>query len=204
MAANPEKRYTLEEYLELDFHSDERLEFWDGEIYNMSGVSANHAVIEINLIVALHAKLSGRRCRIFPANMRIKVPTLPPYRYGDLSALCGEPQYEKIGGLDTLLNPALIIEVLSASTEAHDRGEKFSHYQSIASFSEYLLIAQHRPHIVHLTKRDDQSWTHRELSDLSAVLHLHSLDCQLALSEIYENVSFEASANESPQPDDGR
>ncbi len=112
MAANPERRYTLEEYFELERKSEERYEFWGGELFCMSGVSADHAQIEINLVVSLSARFAGRRCRIFPANVRLKVPSAPPYRYADLSALCGEPQFEQIGGVDALTNPALIVEVL--------------------------------------------------------------------------------------------
>src|SRR2546425_713646 len=131
MSALPKPRYTLEEYLELDRTSEERLEYWDGEIFSMSGVSDEHSQIEVNITISLGSRLRPRGCRIFPANMRIKVPSAPPYRYGDLSALCGQPLFEKVGGVDVLLNPTLIIEILSASTEAYDRGDKFTHYQSI-------------------------------------------------------------------------
>lgn len=197
MAANVEKKYTLEEYLELDRNSEERLEYWQGEIFNMSGVSPNHALVEVNFTINIGNQIAGRKCRIFPANVRIKVPSMPPYRYGDLSALCGEPQFEKIGGVEALTNPSLIIEVLSPSTEAYDRGEKFSHYQSIPNFSEYLLVAQHRPHIVHLVKQDDGAWIHREFNDLDAVLKLASLDCEITLRDIYQNVSFASTETEN-------
>src|SRR2546421_6713201 len=170
------KHYTLEEYLELDRNSEERLEYWSGEIFCMSGVGRNHARIEVNLTTQLTLRLAGRGCEVFPANMRIKVPSMPPYRYGDLSALCGEAQFEKIGGLDALTNPSLIIEVLSESTEAYDRGDKFSFYKSIPDFSEYLLIAQHRPHITQFVKSDDGSWIYREFNSLDDVVKLASLD----------------------------
>jgi Uma2 family endonuclease len=105
----PKQKYTLEEYYELDRNSEERLEYWDGEIFSMSGVSDQHDQIEGNLHFNLRSRLEGRGCRVFRANMRIKVPSIPPYRYGDLSALCGKPQFEKIGGVDVLTNPSLII-----------------------------------------------------------------------------------------------
>jgi Uma2 family endonuclease len=190
MAANPERRYTLEEYLELDRTSEERLEFWDGEVFCMSGVSEEHAEIEINLIVSLNTRLRERGCRVFPANVRIKVPDAPPYRYADLSALCGKAEFEEIGGVDTLLNPQVIVEVLSPSTEAYDRGEKFTHYKSIPTLREYLLIAQHRPHVTHLFKDDEGKWIHTEANELSAALALDSLGCGLPLSEIYRGVGF--------------
>jgi Uma2 family endonuclease len=192
MAANPERRYTLEEYLELERTSEERFEFWDGEIFCMSGVSEEHAEIETNLIVSLKSRLRTRACRVFPANMRIKVPTAPPYRYADLSALCGEARFEEIGGVDALVNPQLIVEVLSPSTEAYDRGDKFTHYKSIPTLREYLLVAQHRPHVTHLYKQADGTWIHAEANDLAAKVGLASLDCDLPLGEIYQGVSFDA------------
>jgi Uma2 family endonuclease len=192
MAANFEKRYTLEEYLQLDKQSEERFEYWQGEIFNMSGVSPEHDEIQGNFHYYLRRKLDGRNCRVFLANMRIKVPNMPPYRYGDLSALCGEPQFEKTGGIEALTNPSLIIEVLSPSTEAYDRGDKFTHYKSIPSFREYILVAQHRPHITQLQKKDDGDWIYREFNDLDAILRLQSLDCEIALRDVYQNVSFES------------
>ena len=192
MAANPERRYTLEEYFELERTSEERFEFWNGEVFCMSGVSEEHAEIETNLIVSLKSRLRTRGCRVFPANIRIKVPSAPPYRYADLSALCGEAQFEEIGGVDALVNPQLIVEVLSPSTEAYDRGDKFTHYKSIPTLSEYLLVAQHRPHVTHLYKQSDGTWIHSEANDLEAVLSLSSLDCELPLNEIYRGVSFDA------------
>ena len=192
MAANPEKRYTLEEYLELDRSSEERLEFWDGEVFCMSGGSRSHVEIETNLIAFLKPQLRARGCRVFPADMRIKVPSAPPYRYADFSALCGEPKFEEIGGVDALVNPQVIVEVLSPSTEAYDRGDKFSHYKSIPTLRECLLVAQHRPHVTHLFKQDDGLWIHTDVNDLESTLTLTSLGCGLPLSEIYEGVSFDA------------
>jgi Uma2 family endonuclease len=194
MAANPERRYTLEEYLELDRTSEERLEFWDGEVFCMSGVSDEHDAIEGNIYAFLRSQLSERGCRVFLANMRIKVPSAPPYRYADLSVVCGKFEIEKIGGVDALINPQLIVEVLSPSTEAYDRGEKFSHYKSIPTLREYLLVAQQHPHVTHLFKDEDGKWIHTEANDLGASLHLHSLDCELPMSEIYSGVTFDSPA----------
>jgi Uma2 family endonuclease len=192
MSAQPKRRYTLEEYLELDKNSDERLEYWDGEIFSMSGVSDEHDQIEGNLYLLLRLRLAGRNCRPFLANMRIKVPAMPPYRYGDLSALCGKAKFEEIGGVDTLTNPMLIIEVLSKSTMAYDRVDKFTAYKSIPSLREYLLVEQHRPHITQFIKRDDGEWIHREYNDLNDVVKLESVGCEFSLSEVYQNVSFKS------------
>ena len=192
MAANPERRYTLEEYLELERTSEERFEFWNGEVFCMSGVSEEHAEIETNLIVSLKSRLRARGCRIFPANMRVKVPTAPPYRYPDLSALCGEAKFEEIGGVDALVNPQLLVEVLSPSTENYDRVDKFTHYKSIPTLREYLLVEQRRPHVTRLYKQDDGLWVHTEVNDLEATLTLTSLGCELPLTEIYAGVRFDA------------
>jgi Uma2 family endonuclease len=194
MAANPERRYTLEEYLELDRTSEERLEFWDGEVFCMSGGSQAHDRILVNCIVHLSAKLDSSKCRVFSSDMKIKVPAAPPYRYADVSALCGEAQFEEVGGTDALTNPQLIIEVLSPSTEAYDRGEKFTHYKSIPTLREYLLVAQHRPHVTRLYKQDDGKWIHTEANELKATLTLDSLGRELPLGEIYRGVSFDAPA----------
>jgi Uma2 family endonuclease len=192
MAANPQQRYTLEEYFELERRSEERFEFWNGEVFSMSGVSPEHGQIESNLIFCLRTKLSGRSCRIFPANVRIKVPTAPPYRYPDLSALCDEAQYEKIGGIDALTNPALIVEVLSPSTEAYDWGEKFWRYKSIPSFSEYLLIAQDRTFVTQFVKHSSGDWIRYDFADLSDNVKIHSLSCEMSLSEVYQDIKFAA------------
>src|SRR5256714_13232041 len=192
MAANPERRYTLEEYLELERTSEERFEFWNGEVFCMSGASAEHERILRNMLVYLTLKIGGRGCEAFTSNIRIKVPSAPPYRYADLSALCGDAQFEEIGGVDALVNPQLIVEVLSPSTEAYDRGDKFTHYKSIPTLSEYLLVAQHRPHVTHLYKQADGTWIYAEANDLAATLELASLDCDLPLNEIYRGVSFDA------------
>lgn len=190
MSALPKYKYSLEEYLELDANSEERLEYWDGEIFSMSGVSNEHDQLETNLIYRTKRQLEGRACRVFAANMRIKVPSMPPYRYGDVSGLCGQPKFEKIGGVDVLTNPSLIIEVLSPSTEAYDRGDKFTNYKSIPSLSEYLLVAQHRAHVSQFIKQADGSWLNLEFNALDDVLKIVTLDCELTLAEIYQDVEF--------------
>lgn len=192
MAAHPKRKYTLEEYFDLELSTNERFEYWNGDVYSMSGVSEQHAQIEGNIYLALRLALQGRPCRVFPANMRIKVPSLPPYRYADLSVAGGKPLFEKIGGVDALTNPTLIIEVLSDSTEAYDRRDKFTHYKSISSLGEYLLVAQHRAHITHYAKNKDGSWSYSEVNDLFASVHLLSLDCVLELTSVYEGVSLPA------------
>ena len=193
MAANPKRRYTLEEYFELERNSEERFEFWNGEVFCMSGASATHNRILTNFIFRLRSKLQGRNCEVFSSYMRVKVPSAPTYRYPDLTALCGTAEFEKIGGIDALTNPTLIVEILSSSTESYDRGEKFAHYKSIPSFGEYLLIAQYRPFVTQFIKHDERTWLQREYDVLDAEFTLSSLVCELSLREIYENVEFDLS-----------
>lgn len=182
--------YTLEEYLELDHESEEKIEFWDGHIYTLAGVSEIHDRIQGNSYFALRSKLRGGNCRVFLSDMRVKVPAYLPYRYPDLSALCGEAKFEKMGKQQLLVNPSLIVEILSDSTEAFDRSYKFTYYKSIESFVEYVLIAQDRAHVSQFVKQSDNSWLNHEFNLLEDSFYLPSLDCDLALADIYEAVEF--------------
>jgi len=184
------KQYTLEEFAELEKNSEERLEYFDGNVWSMAGASIKHETIISNLDFALRSKLKGTKCRVFLSNTRVKVPIYPPYRYPDLSALCGQLEIENFFGLELLLNPSLIVEVLSDSTKSFDLNEKFTYYKSIESFSEYLLIDQDKPHIILYTKRDEEVWLHREFNSLESKIFLSSLDCEISLADIYENIEF--------------
>ncbi|MGI9107485.1 MAG: Uma2 family endonuclease [Pyrinomonadaceae bacterium] len=199
MSSQPTHKCTLEEYFTLELASDEKYEFWNGEVFCMSGASLAHNQIAMNIGTEASMQLRERGCQMLPADMRVKVPTYPPYRYPDLSALCGQPEIEKINGLDMLLNPALIIEVLSKSTEGFDRGDKFTYYKSIASFSEYLLVAQHRPHISQFVRQENGVWTFREFNDLTDTVRCASVPCVLALREIYRDVTFEPTERNGDQ-----
>jgi len=195
MSAEPRRKYTLQEYFDLEISSDARYEYWNGDIFSLSGVSDSHARIEVNLTAFLSTRLEERSCLVFPANMRLHVPTLPPYRHADLSIVCSQPIFQEIGGVDVLTNPALVIEVLSESTEAYDRGDKFTHYKSIDSLRESLLIARHRPHITQYVKQGDNSWSYRDVNDLSASLMLPSMECVLSLTDVYQDVQLPAAAS---------
>ena len=191
MSTQSRRRYTLEEYFELELSSEERYEYHDGEAFDLSGdASLAHVQITSNFIFAMHPAARVRGCHVFGSHLRIKVPAAPPYRYADLTACCNVLRCEKIGGVDALVNPSLIVEVLSASTEAYDRGDKFTHYKSIESFTEYLLVAQHRPHVTHYVKGEAGKWTYEEVNELEGSLFLAALDCRLEMRDIYEAVEF--------------
>ena len=191
MSALPKIQYSLEDYFALECNSEERYEWWEGEVFAMSGVSRQHARIETNLTLELGARLRQSGCQLFPANMRIKVPSMPPYRYSDLSALCGEAVFEQIGGVDVLTNPSLIVEALSPSTESYDRGDKFTQYKSIPSLREYLLVAQHRPHVTHFIKQADNEWLQREYNSLTDSVSLVTLNVAFTLAEAYQFITFD-------------
>ena len=142
-----------------------------------------------NLIFRLRTALK-RGCSVFGSNLKVKVPAYSPYRYPDLTVYCGEGIYETIGGLEVLTNPQLIVEVLSPSTEAFDRSDKFSYYKSIPSFVEYLLIAADRPFVTHFIKRNESEWIQREATDLAGNLILPTFEAEISLSEIYLDIEF--------------
>jgi Uma2 family endonuclease len=191
MAFQPRKQvYSLEEYLELEKNSEEKLEFWGGSVWSMSGASFAHNTIVQNLTIDIGVKVRDKDCHVYPSDMRIKVPSYAPYRYPDLTALCGRAQIEEISGIDMLVNPQLIVEVLSKSTEGFDRGDKFSYYKSIESFTEYSLVAQHRPHVAQFVKHGDGFWMNYEYNDLSETVDLKSVACSVPLAVIYRDVVF--------------
>jgi Uma2 family endonuclease len=190
MTALPKRKYTLEEYLELDKHSEERYEYFDGELVSMSGGSIEHSTIATNIAGTLREKLKGGPCRVLSSDVRLKVPKAFPYRYPDVAVVCGQLLVEQLQGQALLVNPLLIVEVLSPSTEAYDRGRKFSAYQSIESFQEYLLVAQDRPYVTRYVRQTDGQWLRSDVEGLDQTVKLESLDIRLPLREIYLLVDF--------------
>jgi Uma2 family endonuclease len=188
MAALAKRRYTLEEYLELEKHAEGRYAYCGGEVVAMSGASLRHNRLVRNLMRAIDARLEGKPCEVLPTDMRIKVPKALPYRYADLVVVCGEPVIEDMQGLEVLVNPLSIFEVLSASTEAYDRGIKFFEYQSIASFQEYVLVAQDYPHITHYVRQENGQWLRSDLHGMAEHLFLPALDCTIPVTDIYRQV----------------
>ncbi len=191
MSTQPKKRLTIEEYIELDKTSEEKFEYFDGEVFNMSGVHPNHSRLELRLARLLGEQIEKRGCTVFSSNLRVKVPSMSPYRYPDLSALCSKPEFEEHSGLLCLTNPVVLVEILSPSTEAFDRGEKFTHYKSIASFREYLLIAQNKKNITHYLKQSERAWLQTEYS-AGEVLQIASLECELDVDALYNGINFES------------
>lgn len=189
MTALPKRKYSLDEYFEIERNSEEKFEYFDGNVWSMAGASPEHERIVSNAIFHLRTVL-GRKCSVFGSNLKVKVPVYTPYRYPDLSVYCGEGIYETMGGMEVLTNPQMLIEVLSPSTEAFDRGEKFTYYKSIASFTEYLLIAVTRPHVTQFIKRNETEWLQREAVGMDGKLFLETFGVEILLMEIYLDVTF--------------
>ncbi len=189
MPLQPKPRLTPEDYLALERSADFKSEYFDGEIFAMTGASAEHNIITLNVGSEIRRQLKNRPCTAYSNDMRVKVDPTGLYTYPDLVVVCGKAQLED-AHLDTLLNPTLIVEVLSDSTEAYDRGRKFEHYRKLESLAEYVLIAQHRPHVESYRRQPDQQWLLTECSGLDGKLRLHSIDCELALAEIYDKVEL--------------
>lgn len=176
------------EYLDLERKAGIRSEYIAGRIFAMSGASRRHNLIVGNLHGLLWPQIRGRECEAYISDMRVKVSPTGMYTYPDIVAICGEPLFED-AYIDTLLNPMVIAEVLSESTEAYDRGEKFAHYRRLDTLREYVLIAQDKVRIEHYWREGEQ-WILSEISDPDSTLHLASIDCHLVLAAIYEKVEF--------------
>lgn len=190
MAAIPEKRWTAEEYLAFERASDEKHEFLDGEVYLMPRANRAHNLITVNTSTTLHVALRQTPYEVYASQMRVKAPgTKGGYLYPDVMVVCGEVQLED-KYLDTLLNPTVIVEVLSSSTESFDRGTKFQHYRVMDSLQEYLLIAQDAAHIEHYARRADGQWLLSDAKGLEAVVELRSVGCRLALADVYNRVTL--------------
>lgn len=185
-------KYTLEEYLELDKNSEERYEYFDGEVFAMAGGSRNHARLGMDIGSLFSQKLKGRNCEAFNSEMRVKVPAALPYRYPDVSVVCGEAIIEEFSGQEMLVNPVLIVEVLSPSTAAYDLKDKFTAYQSIESFREYLVVSQDRPHVIQHIRQSEGRWLRIDIEGLDAEVTLESINVTLSLRDIYERVKFDA------------
>ncbi|MBF0476064.1 MAG: Uma2 family endonuclease [Deltaproteobacteria bacterium] len=181
---------TPEEYLALERAAEHRSEYINGQIFALAGGNRQHNQITVNIAGELNSQFRGRTCTVYVSDMRVKVSPTGLYTYPDVVAVCGEPLVED-DHLDTLLNPTVIMEVLSDSTEAYDRGGKFAHYRRLPSLKEYVIIAQDQARVEHFVRQDAQ-WVMTEIDDLTGTLSLDSIGCRLPLLEIYDKVEFPA------------
>ena len=190
MTAIPKQRITETEYLAFERASETKHEYYRGEVFAMAGASKNHNRIAARTISLLDTQLRKRPCEVFPSDMRLKISATGLYTYPHISIVCGEAKFTE-DKPDTLLNPILIVELLSPSPEKDDRLDKFRHYRTLLSLREYVLIAQDSYHIEHYVRQPDSSWVLREADDLTTTLELPSIQCRLALADVYERVTFD-------------
>lgn len=183
------QRLTESEYLSLERKAEVRHEFFDGEMFAMAGGSPAHSLIATNVAGELRAQLKGRPCRPYNSDLRHKVELTGLITYPDVSVICGELEYAR-GTDDTVINPTLLIEVLSETTEAYDRGRKFLNYQRIPSLREYLLVSQHEPRIEQFVRGEGGQWTWRVTEGMESATELPSLGISLPLSEVFDGVEF--------------
>jgi Uma2 family endonuclease len=192
MSAAPKPFLTPEQYLEQERHAETKSEYFAGEVFAMAGGSPEHSLISSNALGQLWSQLREGPCTAYNSDMKVRA-TEQLYTYPDVTVVCGEPQF---GGTerDVLLNPTLIVEVLSPTTEAWDRAGKFEQYRQRESLQEYVLIAQDRPHVERYVRQAEGEWLLTERNGLAASLPLPSVGCELALSEVYRKITFPAQA----------
>ncbi len=192
MSTLPKTFLTPEEYLGIERQAEYKSEYYKGEMFAMAGASYAQNLVVSNLLFQLRQGLRSRPCSVLPGDMRVLVSPTGLYTYPDVVVVCNEPRF-LTEQKDTLLNPSLLVEVLSPSTEAYDRGRKFEHYQSIESLSEYLLVASDRLHADLFTRQADGRWLLTSASRMEDSLDLQSAGCRLTLADLYEKVDLSES-----------
>jgi Uma2 family endonuclease len=194
----PRPCFTVDQYLAFERSSEERHVYLDGEVYAMAGESDEHGDVSANLVIALGSQLKGKPCRARTKDTKVRSgPMLVSgqgtrglFSYPDIVVICGEPEYPD-AHRDVVLNPAVIVEVLSPSTEVFDRGEKFIRYQTYnPTLTDYLLVAQDQPRVEHFTRQADGQWSYRMTTGLGASVGIASIGCTLRLADVYDRVTF--------------
>ena len=184
---------TPEAYLAIERQAAYKSEYFNGEMFAMAGASPHHVLIVTNVASELRWQLKKRPCTVYSTDLRVKVSTTGLYTYPDVTVVCGQPQFDD-EHQDTLLNPTLIVEVLSQSTKDYDRGEKFEQYRTLESLREYILIAQNRCHVEQFVRQPDNRWLLSESNQLEDIIELSSIGCHLALTEAYDTVEWRATS----------
>jgi Uma2 family endonuclease len=179
----------------MEREAEFKSEFIDGEIIAMTGASEPHNLITTNIVRELSQQLKNRDCRVYSSDIRVDVRDHNLYAYPDVVVVCGKPNLRD-DWLDNLLNPTVIIEVLSKSTESHDRGRKFMKYRRIESLAEYILVAQDSCNVEHYVRQPNDRWMLSEANSLDDTIHLSSIDCHLKMAEVYDKVDLSEPENE--------
>jgi Uma2 family endonuclease len=185
----PTTRFTAEQYLALEEHSETKHEFYNGMIYDMAGGSADHSLLQIRLGRMLDSQLENTPCRVFSSDMRVMSAESELYTYPDLSVVCGKIQFSP-KSKTTITNPILIVEILSESTRADDRGDKFNFYKQLPALEEYVLVESERAHVEVFHRSSQAEWTIEMFDGLDAIAALHSVRCEIPLNQLYAKVSW--------------
>jgi len=185
----PKFHFTPEEYLALERQAATKSEYWNGQVYALAGASENHVLIVANMVSTLVTQVKGRPCKVYSQDMRVKVSAAGLYTYPDVVVVCGKAQFED-RHRDTLLNPTVLIEVLSPSTETYDRGTKFAFYRSLESLTDYLVVAQDSPQIEHYARQPNDKWLLTDHKGLDAVAQVASIHCTLSLADVYDKIDW--------------
>jgi len=186
---------TPEEYLAIERGATGKSEYYAGEMFALAGASPAHNIIAGNIFASLHGQLRGSSCTPYVSDLRVKINALGKYTYPDVVVACDEQLFDD-EQCDTLLNPTVIIEVLSEGTEAYDRGRKFEHYRRIDSLRQYLLVSQECRRIEEYFREDDDEWSLSEAFGLGSFVTLPSIGCELVLEDVYDKVDLPVTADD--------
>jgi Uma2 family endonuclease len=188
MASVPNYSLSPEEYLALERKAEFKSEYLDGVVYAFAGGSKLHNLVVANVIITLGGQLKGRPCRVYPSDLKVRVPNSKRFFYPDVSVVCGDDEFAD-EEQDVILNPTLIVEVSSESTAAFDRGKKFLSYQQIVSLQDYLLVSQDEILVEGYARQSNDTWLYTTVTGLDGGLALRSIGCELALKDVYDKAT---------------
>ncbi|MGH9941161.1 MAG: Uma2 family endonuclease [Pyrinomonadaceae bacterium] len=189
MSSLPSYYMSAEEYLSIERKAEHKSEYVDGLMYAMAGGSERHNLIAANIIISIGVQLRNRPCRVYPSDLKVRVPNSKRFFYPDVSVVCGETRFAD-DERDVILNPILIVEILSDSTAAYDRGVKFLSYQQIESLQEYLLVSQDEVMAEHYVRQNNDAWIYTKAIGLAETIILPSIECEAALKDIYDKTTL--------------
>ena len=189
------KKISSQEYLEIERKAQFKSEFYNGEMFALAGASFIHNKISSNIHISIGGQLKNKNCGIYQSDLKVKEQTSGLFTYPDLVVICGEPEFYD-NGKDVVLNPTVIMEILSPSTENYDRGFKFELYRKLKSLKDFFLVSQEKVFIEHYSKNTDNSWTLNEYNNKEQSIIIKSIDCNLKLEDVYYKVNFEESKKE--------
>ena len=190
MSAIPKKRLTEAEYLDIEGAAEFRSEFFNGEMFAMAGASREHNELKDNLIVEIGGRLKGGPCRTYSVDMRVHVKRTGLYTYPDIVIVCGRGEFDRYKGVDILLNPQIVIEILSESTARYDRGTKFDNFQCLPSVKEYILVSQDKMCVERFVRQPDEQWLLTTFDDPAGEFSLATIAIRIPLVDVYRGIEL--------------